>query len=684
MSSTSPATLVERAANLEAAQVDIRALAAGADRETLEAALAEAMERHEVDAAANLALAVLSLGGTPPADVVEHLYPDVADERAGNVLLATHPERAAIFERLFASRRPDRYQLAMAAALYVHLGLPETPLLVELLRRLARNKRDWVGAYWAEQAALRVTDAQVHAMYEFTDRKVAKDPKLFEELGAAPTFESLRAERSKVLASGFTARRAQPKVGRNDPCHCGSGKKYKKCCAQSEERASLSPVAGLTIREYRKRLHEFLDAKALLSQHPADLAGLPFEELAVEQLDAVFQVFVECERLELAERVLALLLARPELTDEERDNVRSFLVGFAHDWGHEELVARHVPLFLDPSKVPPYVKLGHSLRHPDERVLDLLEAECRAYVVDGGRPPVDLAYELLATHPSLGILLTRGTLDAAFPEDGWRLLDELEWARDKLGAPPNDPYWAAWETMLGAKQLAKASDEEKDELRAELERWRHQAEEARAQAQLLVRELGKHQDELSELEARAAEAEALAKERASLVDADEQRRQDAAARELRRKIRELEERIREGQAERADLRRRAQDAAHGAGAATAEVGRVSAPPAQDEDPGQELSSHGLRIPVWTDKARGSLDKLPAKVASAAIATAGALGAGRPEAWRHAKQLEGLHGLCSARVGIHHRLLFWMEEDGVLEVDEVLTRESLDRALAARR
>lgn len=24
--------------------------------------------------------------------------------------------------------------------------------------------------------------------------------------------------------------RIGPKVGRNDPCHCGSGKKYKKCC----------------------------------------------------------------------------------------------------------------------------------------------------------------------------------------------------------------------------------------------------------------------------------------------------------------------------------------------------------------------------------------------------------------------------------------------------------------------
>lgn len=25
-------------------------------------------------------------------------------------------------------------------------------------------------------------------------------------------------------------RRPEPKVGRNDPCSCGSGKKYKKCC----------------------------------------------------------------------------------------------------------------------------------------------------------------------------------------------------------------------------------------------------------------------------------------------------------------------------------------------------------------------------------------------------------------------------------------------------------------------
>ncbi|MFV9616392.1 MAG: SEC-C metal-binding domain-containing protein, partial [Gammaproteobacteria bacterium] len=28
--------------------------------------------------------------------------------------------------------------------------------------------------------------------------------------------------------------RETPKIGRNDPCHCGSGKKYKKCCLSKE------------------------------------------------------------------------------------------------------------------------------------------------------------------------------------------------------------------------------------------------------------------------------------------------------------------------------------------------------------------------------------------------------------------------------------------------------------------
>jgi len=32
-----------------------------------------------------------------------------------------------------------------------------------------------------------------------------------------------------AAAAGAAAQAAMPKVGRNDPCPCGSGKKYKLC-----------------------------------------------------------------------------------------------------------------------------------------------------------------------------------------------------------------------------------------------------------------------------------------------------------------------------------------------------------------------------------------------------------------------------------------------------------------------
>ena len=34
-----------------------------------------------------------------------------------------------------------------------------------------------------------------------------------------------------VTPQGQTVRRTEPKIGRNEPCPCGSGKKYKRCCA---------------------------------------------------------------------------------------------------------------------------------------------------------------------------------------------------------------------------------------------------------------------------------------------------------------------------------------------------------------------------------------------------------------------------------------------------------------------
>ena len=44
--------------------------------------------------------------------------------------------------------------------------------------------------------------------------------------------EMLEANPALMPQKVETYRREEPRVGRNDPCPCGSGKKYKKCCGQ--------------------------------------------------------------------------------------------------------------------------------------------------------------------------------------------------------------------------------------------------------------------------------------------------------------------------------------------------------------------------------------------------------------------------------------------------------------------
>ena len=42
----------------------------------------------------------------------------------------------------------------------------------------------------------------------------------------------------KIAPTPIQIRRVPPKVGRNEPCPCGSGKKFKNCCWTGKENNS--------------------------------------------------------------------------------------------------------------------------------------------------------------------------------------------------------------------------------------------------------------------------------------------------------------------------------------------------------------------------------------------------------------------------------------------------------------
>src|SRR5438034_8548868 len=51
-----------------------------------------------------------------------------------------------------------------------------------------------------------------------------------------------------------------PRLGRNEPCHCGSGIKYKRCCWERDE-ALRRQLRGAALPEWidgsRSKLHQF-------------------------------------------------------------------------------------------------------------------------------------------------------------------------------------------------------------------------------------------------------------------------------------------------------------------------------------------------------------------------------------------------------------------------------------------
>ena len=69
--------------------------------------------------------------------------------------------------------------------------------------------------------------------------------------GITRPFEKMLPEREARGSSGATQRRAVEKVGRNEHCRCGSGKKYKNCCEKEDLKRlrDSSPIPGVTRSE---------------------------------------------------------------------------------------------------------------------------------------------------------------------------------------------------------------------------------------------------------------------------------------------------------------------------------------------------------------------------------------------------------------------------------------------------
>lgn len=101
-------------------------------------------------------------------------------------------------------------------------------------RRLKTNNPDAENSILAEAAAAQAGANERAARVAQANRVSASNASADAFSKAMAVAEKVRAERAAGGGDGANKARgpikAAPSVGRNDPCPCGSGKKYKKCC----------------------------------------------------------------------------------------------------------------------------------------------------------------------------------------------------------------------------------------------------------------------------------------------------------------------------------------------------------------------------------------------------------------------------------------------------------------------
>ena len=118
-----------------------------------------------------------------------------------------------------------------------------------------------------------------------------------------------------------------PKPGRNDPCHCGSGNKYKKCCLAKDEAAERDSLVKAQARReqpivahrHERAAAHRLPVDELMAEVAARLSMAEKEDAYEDELDAASNAvvrLVRAARLDEAEAAARDLLVRfPDVHD---------------------------------------------------------------------------------------------------------------------------------------------------------------------------------------------------------------------------------------------------------------------------------------------------------------------------------------------------------------------------------
>jgi hypothetical protein len=523
-------------------------------------------------------------------------------------------------------------------------------------------------------------DAVWQQILEHT-RKTAMEPEWDRSIPSRPVTEV-------TLGSRATLKRALPKAGRNDPCPCGSGKKFKQCCDGKLSTGDQYAVEGVTLSEATAHPELILTARQIIKMRPYELCALNpkllIPELAVKVATRL-ALFNEFSR---AIEVLQVI-GREAVSEDALDDIA---YGF---FDAREIGALRWILDWAPGAVEVSFEMKVLLADPQERLQLLCEKAREAFESErSGDDPSsaqllfsELGCAAILTDPALGIVVARGVLPVCGAINQDMLMEDIEDARDLLGLDDHEPGYEMMDATMQASldHARHAIDIEK--VRAETS---SRVGKRDAEIQRLKAQIDAMQETLKEREDTNESLTTLAKNQSTVQTAALAPPDSAETRDLRDHLRRLkdnlkiehEERnraLRDLRAARDQLRRTTRERP----ANQESVKSVDHQPDADDttNTGVEWERQALRIPEYGAAFRESLRHHPRQASAAALALAGRLAGGDPSTWQKVRALKLRPGTLRARVAGDYRLLFEIGPGETLRFVDFILRRDLDRWLS---
>jgi hypothetical protein len=491
-----------------------------------------------------------------------------------------------------------------------------------------------------------------------------------------------------IVGGDYTVRRPIPKLGRNEPCHCGSGKKYKTCCYHKDQEVlrDASRYAGTTRSELKSRPGLVDDPEVIYTMRAYELKRLKPSELSENQLLTGYRCALDYGLRELAFAMLVECERRPGEREFDRGHFED-LIGRVLEAGDLELARRIRDHCGEHTWYQPHaIRFRFELLEHPER-FEPLEYECRTSVAgildEEGKtgedePLIRLAYYCAPRYPALAIVFARAAI-ASNPDqhlDNAVLLDVIRDARIDLDLEPwNDPAESLFDWIDDRTQRNEKAEIENEEVK----RLSSRLEAARADLTEKKQALHEMEETVKALGRKPEnDHEPSQKDDVRVHGLETTAHQDReeTLRRLRVQVASLKAGIGEQQEQRAQLRKLLEEERKKVSALS-----MQSAPAEHTGPDDEAAiaepSGKPSLPEYTDAFRKTCDSLPPTLAAKAILAAGRFAAHENAIWRQTRPIQRLPEHYRIRISIDYRMMVHWQPGKLLRILDVIPRQDLE-------